>query len=95
MFTSTRVAFAAARKAAPKAARKPMKLSSYGLFMKQNAKAPAFSVMTISQRGRAMGKMWRALPARFVKKNYAKVKNLAPKKRLVAIAKMWKQAQKK
>ena len=31
----------------------------------------------------------------FVKKNYASVKNLAPKKRLAAIGKMWKAVQKK
>jgi hypothetical protein len=120
---STRVALAA-RKAAVKPVRN---LTSFGLFMRMTAKDAALNALPVAKRGKALGKMWRALPAAqkktmaaqakkvlvkpkapkvkkarkptaynlFVKKNYASVKNLAPKQRLAAIGKMWKAVQKK
>ena len=74
MFATTRVAFSAARKVSSRnAGRRP---TSFGAFIKIHKKSPVLAGLSIPQRGRALGKMWRALPAAQKKAIAAKAKTM-------------------
>ena len=58
--TAAKAQRTAKRSSAPS---KPRTLQAFGLFMKLTAKNPMLRSLPIPKRGRALGKIWRGLPA--------------------------------
>ena len=75
MFRVTRAAFAAAKRT-----RQPT-LNGFSLFLRKTKGDPSLAGLPIAQRGRRLGKMWRALPAseRAALSQKARVTKIAPK----------------